>query len=130
MKKNKVRIFLIIILLVLFLVASFKVGSFFFDTHKNKEYNNKLIEVIIKDIADIYKAREDKDYVSKLVTIDDIGTQNYSLSVSIYIDKEDTTEKVDIKILNQQIKEMVQKENELRKAIDEIIEELEGWFYE
>ena len=72
------------------------------------------------------KAREDKDYVSKLVTIDDIGTQNYSLSVSIYIDKEDTTEKVDIKILNQQIKEMVQKENELRKAIDEIIEELEG----
>jgi len=88
--------------------------------------NNKLSEDNIKDIADIYKAREDKDYVSKLVTIDDIGTQNYSLSVSIYIDKEDTTEKVDIKILNQQIKEMVQKENELRKAIDEIIEELEG----
>lgn len=88
--------------------------------------NNKLSEDNIKDIVDIYKAREDKDYVSKLVTIDDIGTQNYSLSVSIYIDKEDTTEKVDIKILNQQIKEMVQKENELRKAIDEIIEELEG----
>lgn len=88
--------------------------------------NNKLSEDNIKDIVDIYKAREDKDYASKLVSIDDIGIQNYSLSVSIYVDKEDTTEKIDIKVLNQQIKEMVQKENELRKAIDEIIDELEG----
>lgn len=47
---NKVQIFLIIILLVVFLVASFKVGSFFFDTHKNKEDNNKLIEDVIREI--------------------------------------------------------------------------------
>jgi sortase B len=47
---NKVQIFFIIILLVVSLVASFKVGSFFFDTLKNKKDNNKLIEDVIKEI--------------------------------------------------------------------------------
>lgn len=88
--------------------------------------NNKLSADNIKDIVDVYKAREDKDYVSKLVSIDEVGQQGYSLSVSIYVEKEDTSEKVDIKVLNQQIKDIVDKEEQLRKAIDEIIKELEG----
>lgn len=52
MKKlnNKVRIFLIIILLVVFLIASFKVISFFLDTHKNKKDNEMLIDEVIKEI--------------------------------------------------------------------------------
>lgn len=52
MKKlnNKVRIFLIIILLVVFLIASFKIISFFLDTHKNKKDNEMLIDEVIKEI--------------------------------------------------------------------------------
>ena len=57
---------------------------------------------------------------------EDVKENDYNLSVSTYIEKEDTSEKVDIKVLNQQIKVIVARENELRKQIDEIIAEIEG----
>jgi type I restriction enzyme M protein len=46
--------------------------------------------------------------------------------VSTYVEKEDTTEKVDIVELNARLAEIVKKENELRAEIDEIIKEIEG----
>ena len=52
--------------------------------------------------------------------------QNYTLSVSTYVEKEDTTEKVDIVELNARLQEIVKKENQLRAEIDEIIKEIEG----
>jgi type I restriction enzyme M protein len=46
--------------------------------------------------------------------------------VSTYVEKEDTTEKVDIVELNTRLQEIVKKENQLRAEIDEIIKEIEG----
>ena len=50
--------------------------------------------------------------------------QDYNLSVSTYVEQEDTREKIDIDELNQEIAETVAKIDHLRAEIDKIVEEL------
>ena len=69
---------------------------------------------------------EDVQYEARTVEYDEIVKNDYNLSVSTYVEKEDTREKVDIKELNKKIAETVARENELRLAIDEIIRDIEG----
>ena len=87
--------------------------------------NNKLTKKNIEKIVNIYKNREDIKYVSKLVANEEIAEEDYNLSVSTYVEIEDTREKIDIKVLNKEIEEIVKKQEELRKAIDEIVAEIE-----
>jgi len=56
----------------------------------------------------------------------EIEENDYNLSVSTYVEKEDTREKIDIKVLNKEISETVKKIDELRASIDEIVRELES----
>jgi type I restriction enzyme M protein len=86
--------------------------------------NNKLSNDNINNIYKLYKDRKDVEYKAKLVSKEDIEENNYDLSVSKYVIAEDKTEKVDIKVLNNQIKEIVAKEDKLRKQIDEIIKSI------
>lgn len=67
----------------------------------------------------------------RLLAKEEIEENDYNLSVSTYVEKKDTREKIDIKVLNQQIKETVEKIDELRLQIDEIVKELEyeWWYY-
>jgi type I restriction enzyme M protein len=87
--------------------------------------NNKLTDENIETILDIYKDKEEIQYVSKLVPNDEIAKEDYNLSVSTYVEIEDTREKIDIKLLNKEIEEIVTRQDELRKAIDEIVAEIE-----
>ena len=50
-----------------------------------------------------------------------IREQEYNLSVSMYVEKEDTSEKIDINILEAEIAATVQKESALRQDIDGIV---------
>ena len=47
------------------------------------------------------------------------------MSVSTYVEAEDTREKIDIVKLNEEIERIVERENVLRKEIDRIIKEIE-----
>jgi type I restriction enzyme M protein len=87
--------------------------------------NNKLTENNIKTIVRVYESRKDTEYFSKLVPNGEIAEEGYNLSVSTYVEIEDTREKVDIKALNKDIAEIVKRQDELRKAIDEIVAEFE-----
>ena len=88
--------------------------------------SNKLTNENIEKILNWVKERKDVEHLVRLVSNNEIAEQNYNLSVSTYIEPEDTREKIDIKKLNAEIKEIVAREDELRKKIDEIIEEIEG----
>ena len=88
--------------------------------------NNKLIPENIEKIVEIFTNRENIEHVSRLVKYEEVKEQNYNLSISTYVEKEDTKEKIDIKVLNEQINEIVKRENELRLEIDKIIKEIEG----
>lgn len=103
-------------------------STFFIDA--SKEFikitnNNKLTEENIKKIVEVYECKEEIEYFSKLIPNSDIAKEDYNLSVSTYVENEDTREKIDIKVLNKDIAEIVKKQEELRKAIDEIVAQIE-----
>jgi len=92
--------------------------------------NNKLTDENIENIVKTFTDRKDIDYVSKLVSNKEIGENDYNLSVSTYVEKEDTREKIDIDVLNKEIDEIVARENVLREEINKIINEITKWIIE
>ncbi len=88
--------------------------------------SNKLTEENLAKIVGGFSSREDSEYFARLVSYDEIIEQNYNLSVTTYVEKEDTREVIDIRKLNAEIKEIVKREDELRREIDTIIAEIEG----
>ena len=87
--------------------------------------SNKLTDDNIQNIEGYWAERKNKKHIAKLVAIDDVAEQDYNLSVSTYVEQKDTREKVDIIQLNKEIAEIVKHEDELRKAINKIIADLE-----
>lgn len=87
--------------------------------------NNKLSADNIQDILNVYEERTDKEYFSQVIANDRIAENDYNLSVSSYVEQEDTREKIDIKALNAEIEQIVAREQVLREEIAKIIAEIE-----
>lgn len=83
--------------------------------------SNKLTEENIQQIYRWHHDRKDVDHAVRMVGIDEIAKENYNLSVSTYVEPEDTREKVDIDKLNADIEAIVRREEELRASINAII---------
>lgn len=88
--------------------------------------NNKLTPENIDRIVDIFAKREDVAHFSHLADYAEIAENDFNLSVSTYVEPEDTREKIDIVKLNTEIAEIVAREQVLRSEIDKIIAEIEG----
>ena len=86
--------------------------------------NNKLTEANIATVLKAFADRKTVKHFAALVPHEDIAAQDYNLSVSTYVEQEDTREKIDIVQLEAELEEIVKRENELRKAIDQIVKEL------
>lgn len=87
--------------------------------------NNKLTDKNIESIVSEFTKRKEIKHFSHLAAYEEIVKNDYNLSVSTYIESEDTREKIDIVKLNAEIEKIVARENELREAIRNIIEEIE-----
>nr|WP_308593028.1 type I restriction-modification system subunit M [uncultured Criibacterium sp.] len=87
--------------------------------------NNKLTPANIDRIVEIFTKREEIEHISHLASYDEVAENDYNLSVSTYVEAEDTREKIDIVKLNAEIKEIVAREQILRDEIDKIIAEIE-----
>ncbi len=87
--------------------------------------NNKLTPENIDNIVNKYASREDKDHFARLVSYAEVKENDYNLSVSTYVEAEDTREVIDIVELNAHIEEIVARENVLRTEISKIIAEIE-----
>ena len=88
--------------------------------------NNKLTAENISRIVDTFARRKEEPHFSHLASYDEIKENEYNLSVSTYVQAEDTREKIDIKALNAEIAQIVAREEVLRSEIDKIIGEIEG----
>ena len=77
-------------------------------------------------ILSLVSERQAVDHVAALVSIDDIKDNDWNLSVSSYVEPEDTREQVDIVELNTRIAGIVERQRELRASIDAIVAELEA----
>ena len=87
--------------------------------------NNKLSVDNINNILEAYTNRCNVKHYATVVSSDRVAENEYNLSVSTYVEQEDTREKIDIKKLNEEIKEIVAREEVLRAEIDKIIAEIE-----
>jgi type I restriction enzyme M protein len=88
--------------------------------------NNKLTQDNIDRIIDAFRTREDIEHFSRLVPNSEIEEQDYNLSVTTYVEQNDTREVIDITRLNVEIEEIVAREQVLRDEIDKIIAEIEA----
>ena len=88
--------------------------------------NNKLTQANMDRIVETFTKRAEETHFSHLANYAEIAENDYNLSVSTYIEAEDTREKIDIVKLNAEIAEIVAREQILRDEIDKIIAELEG----
>ncbi len=95
------------------------------DFFKKETNNNILEDKHIKKIIDIFDKKEDVPYIAKSVDNSLIAENDYNLSVSSYIEVKDTRPQIDIKELNERIRRIVARENELRTEINNIVAELE-----
>lgn len=72
------------------------------------------------------KSNADMEWAkAHLASYDEVKENDFNLSVSTYVEAEDTREKIDIVKLNAEIKEIVAREQVLRDEIDKIITEIE-----
>ena len=103
--------------------------TLFIDASKEfkKETNNNILDPEnIETIVNEFRERADVEYFARLVDNSEIAENDYNLSVSTYVEKEDTREIIDIKVLNKEIEETVKRIDVLRASINEIVKELEN----
>ena len=86
---------------------------------------NKLSEANQKRIYEAHMAKEEVAHFCHVVTTQDIEAEDFNLSVSTYVEQEDTREAVNIEELNKEIDEIVKRQSALRSQLDAIIKELE-----
>ena len=85
---------------------------------------NKLTKENQDHIFNVFQKREEEQYFSKLVSIDDILENESNLSVSSYVEQEDTREVINIKEVNATLQTLIAKGNELNAKIDSIIKQI------
>lgn len=87
--------------------------------------NNKLTQANMDRIVETFAAQAEEAHFSHLASYEEIESNDYNLSVSTYVEAEDTREVIDIVKLNAEIEEIVAREQVLRDEIAKIIAEIE-----
>ncbi|MBR3648284.1 MAG: type I restriction-modification system subunit M [Paludibacteraceae bacterium] len=85
---------------------------------------NKLLPEHQDKIIELFRNRKDEQYLAKLVKNDDILANDCNLSVSSYVEQEDTREVINISEVNARLETLVAEGNELNQKIEAIIKEL------
>ena len=88
--------------------------------------NNKLTPENIDRIVTTFAERAEIPHFSHLAAYDEVKGHKFNLSVSSYVEAEDTREPIDIVALNAEIDRIVAHANALRAEIRKIIAEIEG----
>ena len=96
-------------------------ASKLFQKNGNK---NLLLPEHQDKIMELFAARKDEQYLSKLVKNDDILENDCNLSVSSYVEQEDTREVIDIKAVNSKLETLIAEGNELNQKIEAIVKDL------
>ena len=92
---------------------------------KSQTNNNILTDTHIEEIIKVFDSKTDMEYFSTSIDNTQIADNDYNLSVSSYVEAEDTREIIDITKLNAELKTTVEKIDKLRDEIDKIVAEIE-----
>ena len=86
---------------------------------------NKLLPANQDRIVKLVSVRSEEPHVCVLVHNEDIAGNEYNLTVSSYVEPEDTHEETDIVELNSEIARIVERQSQIRTQLDETIAMLE-----
>ena len=89
---------------------------------------NRLTESNIQKILSLYQERLEEIGISSLVSPEVIRRDDYNLSVSKYVTEEKDDTRIDIREVNEKVRELVAQHVSLSAEIDALIEEMEGEF--
>jgi type I restriction enzyme M protein len=89
-----------------------------------KGNKNKLTGDNQRHILQVFKERKEEKYFSCLVSASKVIENDSNLSVSSYVEQEDTREAIDINAVNASLRNLIAEGYELNKKIDIIIEEI------
>ena len=92
---------------------------------ERRSTKNQLLDEHREKILEAFTARKDVDYFARLVKYEEVAENDYNLSVSLYVEPEDTREVINIEELNANLVKIVARQQELRAQIDQIVADLE-----
>lgn len=87
---------------------------------------NKFSDENQARVLSAFTDRVDDGYFARLVPSTEIAANGYNIAVSSYVEREDTSEVIDITDLNMEIARIVGRQSELRTQIDAIVADLES----
>ncbi|MGL5948649.1 MAG: type I restriction-modification system subunit M [Aeromonas sp.] len=93
---------------------------------KKETNNNVLTNEHISAVMAVFDNKAEVAHFAKQVPLEQIAANDYNLSVSSYVEAEDTREVVDIAKLNSDLKTTVANIDKLRQEIDSIVAKIEG----
>lgn len=95
---------------------------------KKETNTNTLTDAHIEQIMQLFDSKANVEYFARSVPFEVMASKdnNYNLSVSSYVEAEDTREVIDITKLNSDLKTTVANIDQLRLDIDAIVAEIEG----
>ena len=93
---------------------------------KKETNNNTLTDENIEQIMQVFDSKANTEYFARSVPFEEVAANDYNLSVSSYVEAEDTREVVDITELNAELKTTVAKIDQLHEDIDAIVAQIEG----
>ena len=91
---------------------------------------NKLSDENINNIINLLKERKEVENKSYLAPYEEIKENDYNISVNSYLKTNLNEKKIDIKEVNKRLAEIVPRQEQLRKELEEIIRELEVDYHE
>lgn len=91
---------------------------------------NKLSDENINNIINLLKERKKVENKSYLATYEEVKENDYNISVNSYLKTNLNEKKIDIKEVNKRLAEIVPRQEQLRKELEEIIRELEVDYHE
>jgi type I restriction enzyme M protein len=87
---------------------------------------NKLMPSHMTKILETVENRIAEEYFSAVIDNAEVASNEYDLTVSNYVSREDTREHVNITSLNSEIEEIVLRQMELRELVHEIVDRIES----
>ena len=91
---------------------------------------NKLSEDNINNIVGLLKDRKSVESKSYLATYNEVKDNDYNISVNSYLKTNADDNNIDIEEVNKKLAEVVPRQQQIRKELEEIIKELEVDYHE
>ena len=91
---------------------------------------NKLSDENINNIVNLLEDRLSVENKTYLATYDEVKENDYNISVNSYLKTNTEDNKIDIAEVNKRLSEVVPKQEQIRKELEEIIKELEVDYHE